>query len=574
MHKTTASPVVLGSQNRESASPSRGNDEKSLRIKFLLLLAVVFSIFFSYEIGNRRFADPDEGRYVEIPREMVVTGDYVSPKLNGLKYFEKPPLFYWMQAGVIKTFGINETSMRLWTVAFAVLGCLAVFLVGALRYSNLVGLASAGILATNIFYYAHSRLIILDLVASVLMSLELWLFFLAFARSSRPSEKLRKKLTIAMCAVSALTCLTKGLIGVVLPGIVVLPWMTITKSWSKLKEIFYLPGILVFLAIFLPWHILIARRNDDFLYYYFVVEHFLRYLLTIHNRYKPAWFFIPILLAGMLPWTGFSLVAIKNSFKKALSKDSESVFLLCWIFGIFIFYSFSNSKLIPYILPLIPPIALITGKDLVESRNWKTGVWLNVTLFAIAAAAYFVAKPQISDVLQDSDAVMLIKFFAGLAIAAALVLIASLYFKNSRSVLAAVYFFIAANMMWTINKATVVYQEMKKPSTKQFAELIRMNRNKDDLVFCYKRYYQDFPVYLNSTVGVVDFVGELEFGANADPKNDKLISEEAFWKLWNSSKKRIFLLLSREHYREVFTAKNPTHRVLDFNKYFVAITNK
>jgi 4-amino-4-deoxy-L-arabinose transferase-like glycosyltransferase len=541
--------------------------------KGIFFLILILSIFFSYEMGNRHFANPDEGRYVEISREMIVTGDFVTPRLNGLKYFEKPPLFYWMQAGAIKVFGINETSMRLWTVIFAVLGCLGVFLVGSKCYSSTVGLISSTVLATNILYYAHSRLIILDLVMSVLMSGTLWCFFLAFVRGNY-----RKSTIIAMYAFSAFSCLTKGLIGIVLPGFVAFLWIVFSKNWSKIKNIFYMPGILVFLAIFLPWHIVVAIRNDDFIYFYFVVEHFLRYTTTIHHRHQPFWFFLPILLVGFMPWTGFSLVAIKNSFKRI--RDSEHMFLMCWIFGILGFFSFSNSKLIPYVLPILSPVALITGITLAKSfdfnsSDFKMGVLSNIVLWVlIAFIAYFFAKSEIEDLFQNSDVMLVIKIFAGLFIAAVIILMSALCFRISRVAVTLIYAFIGVNMMWVINSAVVFYQEAKKPTTKYIAETINFNKKNDDLVFCYKRYYPDFSVYLNSAVGVVDFIGEFEFGAKAEPNNNKLIAEEEFWKFWNTTNKRIFLLLSHEHYRNIFTTGILAHRILDWDKHFAVITNK
>jgi 4-amino-4-deoxy-L-arabinose transferase-like glycosyltransferase len=247
--------------------------------------------------------------------------------------------------------------------------------------------------------------------------------------------------------------------------------------------------------------------------------------------------------------------------------------------GVLSFFSFSSSKLIPYILPILPPLALVTGIALTESlylgtKDFQRGVWTNGMLFLAAFIAYFFAKSEIEEVLRNPGATLLITVSAGLLILAEGILIFSLYFKVSKTATVFAYIFIGANIMWIFNKASVLYQEVKKPTTKQMAETINLNKREEDLVFCYKRYYQDFPVYLNSTVGVVDFVGELQFGANADPNNDKLIIENKFWELWNTTNKRIFLLLSRKHYREIFAMKNPIHRILDFDKYFAVITNR
>jgi len=555
--------------------------------KGLSFLIIILGIFFSFEMGNRPFASPDEGRYVEIPREMVVTGDYVTPRLDGMKYFEKPPLFYWMQAASIKVAGINETSMRFWIILFAILGCLSVFYVGAKCYSRNVGVMAAGILATSLIYYCHSRIIILDLVLSIFLCGSLWAFFLAFVRENQ-SKVPKKYLIIGMYALSALACMTKGLVGTVLPGFVVFLWILFTNNWKKLKEILYIPGILVFLAIFLPWHVLAAQRNHDFLYYYFVVEHFLRYTTKLHFRYQPAWFFIPIILAGMIPWTGFSLMSLKNLMKKSIEKNSskspngasekksESIFLACWIFGIFSFFSFSHSKLIPYILPIVPPLALVTAVFIEEctKKEFRVGAAINIILFFTAGIAYYFNRDEVSDVLQNADARILLNIVVVSLVAIGVVFLVAIFSKISKKIAVVISIFLAGNMLWTLNKLAAYYQEEKKPSTKKVAKYVRDNKTKDDLVFLYYHYFQDFPVYLNDTTGVVDSVRDLEFGANAEPEKSKVISEEKFWELWNTTKQRIFLVLSRGDYRKVFAEKTQVHNVQVFDKNFIVISNK
>lgn len=545
--------------------------------KMVAFLILTLAIFFGYEIGNRPFADPDEGRYVEIPREMVVTGDYITPRLNGLKYFEKPPLLYWLQAATIKAVGINEYSMRFWIVFFAILGCLSVFLVGLATQSAITGLFSAGILATNLLYYAHSRLIILDLAVSVLISGVLWCLFLAFVRKDKPKRS--KSVIVAMYALAALACLTKGLIGIILPGFVVFLWICFTNNWGKIREVISIPGILIFLAIFLPWHIAVCSRNPDFFHFYFVVEHFLRYTTQIHARYQPAWFFIPIIIAGLLPWTGFSLAALAESVRQIFQRrsDSENIFLICWIFGIFGFYSFSNSKLIPYILPIVPPISYLTAKMLTKTGivggNFKIGIWLNTILLCAALTALHLAKGSISDVISAFPEVKtLIIAFAVVMIMCIALLLYSIFSKKSANKTMVLYIFLAMNMMWILNKAAPFYQAVKKPSAKRMAQIVRTNRQPEDLVFSYKKYQQDFPVYLESIIGVVDHWGELNFGNNAEP-NDRMISESELIQRWNGSK-RIFLLLTREDYRSFFRKQQLDHVMLDFDKNFVVITNR
>ncbi len=551
------------------------NDMWPQGFRGLFFLVIILGLFFSYEMGNRPFASPDEGRYVEIPREMVVSGDYITPRLNDLKYFEKPPLFYWMQAAVIKVEGINEDSMRFWIILFSILGCLMVYTVGKKCYSSVVGILSAGTLATSLIYYAHSRIIILDLVFSILISGCLWSFFLAFIKKNEWQQKHRKKLLVAMYAFSALACLTKGLAGAVLPGMVCFIWITATNNWKLLREILYVPGILLFFAIFLPWHVLVAYRNDDFLHFYFVVEHFLRYTTSIHNRYKPMWFFIPIVLAGMMPWTGFSLISLKNLFRNIKNRDSESIFFASWIIGIFVFFSLSNSKLIPYILPIVPPLALITAIFFANAnyRDFKIGALINFSLVLISTAALVLTNP-VEDVLKNPDAKFLLYIIIGFLYGISFIQMLAGWKKITNIMGIIISIFLSGNMLWTVNKISTYYVDIRKPSTRKVVQAIRMNKTKDDLVFCYNVYYQDFPVYLNDTVGVINFVGELDFGAKSEPSRSKLIREEEFWKLWNTTNKRIFLLLSRDSYRDVFVNRTNIHRILEFDKNFIAITNK
>ena len=542
-------------------------------VKGVLALAMLLVCFFGYELGNRNFADPDEGRYVEIPREMVLSGDFVTPRLNDLQYLEKPPLFYWLQSLNIKLFGIDEVSMRLWVVFFAILGCLMVFVVGRRRFSDSVGLLSAVLLSTNLLYYSHSRLIILDMVLAVCMSGTLWCFYESFVKPSKHHSKL---LICLMYVFAALACLVKGLIGVILPGMVIFLWICFTRNWRKIPDVLYPPAIALFLLIFLPWHILMAYRHEDFLHKYFVVEHFLRYTTTIHCRYQPFWFFVPIVLVGLFPYTGFVLMGLMKAFRQAIKRDSNAIFLLCWVCGIFIFFSFAQSKLIPYIVPILPPLALITAYYMVSASEseFKVSVLITIAFFIVLVVGYYFAYHKINDVLKNPDAVLLVQIFGVLVAASAAVLLVAVFVPRKRCAMLLVFFFMTCNMMWIFNNAAAIYQEIKKPSTKKMADFISLNSSPDDIVCCYRRYYQDFPVYLNRTVQVVDYVGELEYGASIDTHKSMLMNQEELWKLWRTTKKRIFLLSSREHYREIFAQHMSDHRLLDCDEYFVVISNR
>src|SRR5574337_68433 len=145
-------------------------------LRDLVLLTVLIGALFGIMLGNRPLSVPDEGRYVEIPREMATTGDYLTPRLNGIKYFEKPVLFYWLEAFSIRLFGLDESGLRLWPALFALFGCLAVYAAGKRLFGRRAGFLAAIVLSTSVLYYALSRVIILDMPVSVLLTVSMLSF--------------------------------------------------------------------------------------------------------------------------------------------------------------------------------------------------------------------------------------------------------------------------------------------------------------------------------------------------------------------------------------------------------------
>jgi len=258
------------------------------------LLAIWFSLF----LGNRPYATPDEGRYVEIPREMVVTGDYVTPRLNGVKYFEKPPLFYWIQAANIKIFGLHEWAMRLSCLLFGLVGCVATYLFGRRFYGPHVGLAACIILATSPLYYALSRLIILDMAVTTLLTLSLFSFLMTVYT---PPAFQRRLWAWAFYGFSSLAVLTKGLMALAISGPVILIWALSTGRWKDLWPAYIPSGALIFFAITAPWHILASIENPEFAHKYFIVEHFLRYTTSLHLRSQHNLLLCTCFIAWLIP---------------------------------------------------------------------------------------------------------------------------------------------------------------------------------------------------------------------------------------------------------------------------------
>ncbi|HSQ78832.1 MAG TPA: phospholipid carrier-dependent glycosyltransferase, partial [Nitrospirota bacterium] len=330
-------------------------------------------MFFAFMLGNRALSVPDEGRYVEIPREMVSTGDYITPRLNGVKYFEKPVLFYWLESLSIRLFGLHEFTLRLWPALCALFGCLAVYVAGRRLYGRRSGLIASVVLATNLLYYGLGRAIVLDMPVTALLTGALFSFLIGM----HEVPGLRRRLFLwSFYAFSALAVLTKGLIGVFIPGMVIVAWIMVLGEWRVLKTMYLPTGLALFLLIAAPWHVMVMRANPEFFHFYFIQEHFLRYLTTMHSRYQPPWFFIPVILLGLFPWSVFLVQAIRHNLPSTWRERHEhrdALFLILWAGLVFLFFSASDSKLVPYILPVFPPLALLIGRylsDAWDSRDF------------------------------------------------------------------------------------------------------------------------------------------------------------------------------------------------------------
>ena len=339
----------------------------------LMILTVLICLFFTFMLGNRPLSVPDEGRYVEISREMAATGNYLTPRLNSVKYFEKPVFFYWLEALSINLFGLNEFTLRLWPALFALFGCLAVAVAGARLFGRLTGLLGATVLATSLLYYGFSRAIILDMPVSILLTLAL----LSFLMGTHEAPGLKRRLYLwVFYAFAALAVLTKGLIGIFIPGMVIGAWILLLGEWRMLKTLYIPSGLALFLLIAAPWHIMVGRANPEFYQFYFIHEHFQRYLTKVHGRYKPFWYFMPIVLLGLFPWSAFLVQAIKHNLPSTWRERHEhrdALFLMLWAGLVFLFFSSSSSKLAPYILPVFPPLALLVGRYLAaawDSRDF------------------------------------------------------------------------------------------------------------------------------------------------------------------------------------------------------------
>ncbi len=540
----------------------------------VVILSVLLCLLFGAMLGSRPLSVPDEGRYVEIPREMVASGDYITPRLNGVKYFEKPVLFYWLESLPIRLFGINEFALRVWPALFALFGCLGVYGAGRRLFGRMSGLLAALVLATSLLYYGLSRAIILDMPLTVLMTGALLLFLVG---THEPSGSRRRTLFWASYASAALAMLTKGLIGMVIPAIIIGAWVLLLAEWRLLRSISLLSGMVVFLAIAAPWHILVGRANPEFFNFYFVHEHFLRYLTTVHSRYQPAWFFIPVLAAGLFPWSAFLLQAVHHSLPRTWSERHEhrdALFLFLWAGLVFAFFSASHSKLVPYILPVFPPLALLIGRYFAAA--WDSpglpGVRRGIAAAAIGMVllgAAFLAIPRLRPDLEFPALGSYPAVFAVVLAATAAATTLLFRAKGLRGAVPA----IAVGMSLFLMLLNVPAGRIETQSAKPLADVLKPVLKPGDEVASYNMYYQDLPVYLERRITVVDWCGELEFGMSVEDTSGWMIDDDAFWERWNG-RTRMYLFTKRAVYDMLMKNKYNNLYPVAGNRETMLFTNK
>ncbi len=548
----------------------------------LLFISLALGLFYLFWLGLHPLFTPDEGRYSEVAREMIVTGDYITPRLNGVAFLDKPILYYWLQASAIKLFGLKEWALRFWPAFIALLGCVVTYVAGRCLFDRRAGILAAIVLATNPLYYGAAHYANLDLEVAVMISNTLLFALLAFQAASDRQRTVFILLAYLFCA---LAVLTKGLIGCVFPILIAGSWIALLNRWNTLAKMRLLTGAGIFLVLTVPWYFLVQRANPEFFHFFFVVQQMQRFLAQADfNNPTPAWFYVPIVLAGFLPWSIFLFQAFIQQIKLVV-KDrqhySAELFLLVWAILVFSFFSFPKSKTVGYILPLFPALALMVGRYLSQSWN-KSGraiflATLSFIILCIAVVAACLLVPHIKSVemahsllpyLNDTALLFSIGGIAGCFL---------LFSDNSLAKLVTCLTSVAVAFLLTLlASATAMNQKTTKPLAMQLKTIL----TPQDEVVTFYRYYQDLPLYLERRITIVadwhatdimhndNWVRELWFGMPFQDTSKWLIEEPAFWQRWNSDK-RMFVLMNAQDYLG-FSKKTKSYRLNEYDDVVLA----
>lgn len=523
---------------------------------FLLTLMMGF-IFFCL-LGTRSLFVPDEGRYAEIAREMVTSGDYLTPTLNQIKYFEKPALFYWLGAAAIKIGGASEFPLRSINAVIALLGCLMTYLAGSKLYGRTAGLLAGIILGTSSLYFVMAHMINLDLPVAVFIACSLYSFLLA-ALTHNPAHS--RLYLFASAVAAALAVLTKGLIGIVFPCMIVSLWILVVGEWRQIIRLPLISAFLIFLLIAAPWHIFVNQANPEFFRFYFIEQHILRYTVINIGHPQPAWFFVPTLIAGFFPWSVFLVQAIYANFPSSWKQRrhyTSEVFFIIWAATIFVFFSFSKSKLIPYILPMFPALAVLTGRYLADNLKTMTrGLLTGYIILTILSAALTTLLWNLHfTVVNPAFATLGLRFTLSILLAGSLLSLVLLR-RSPRAALYAVIISTALSIMLGVATAKFLDTRTIKP----LAVMLKPMLSPDDEVVSYKQYYQDLPFYLGRKVTIVTWRNELTFGMQHQDTREWMIEDKQFLKRWKNKQHRVYMIMSKSEY-QVFRTRHPRAKII------------
>lgn len=546
----------------------------------LTCLFVLFIVFYTCWLGSYPFFIPDEGRYSEVAREMVASHDYITPRVNGVAFLDKPVLYYWFQALAIRLFGIKEWGLRLFPALFGVLGCLMTYVSGRYLFDRRTGFIAALILATAPLYFASAHYANLDLEVAVLVSCTLFSFIIATLTNQR-------WFYFFTYLFAGLAFLTKGLIAIAFPGLIGGLWMIIMQRFDLLKKMALFRGALLFLMIVLPWYLLVQQANPNFFHYFFVTQQVTRFLSAAHfNNATPFWFYLPIVLIGFFPWTLFAVQAIVRNSKQWLSNRHQygaELFLFLWIAVVFVFFSIPRSKTIGYILPIFPPLALLTGHFI--AQTWdnvqeKKIHWI-VLLFALGTSALAVCLPFAYRwiVLPELFLPHLLSFSCLFALSS----LCGLCLLRQKKLLPFFSLCFITNVIFLCvltSNANHLNQNSAKPLIAELKNVL----GPEDEVINYFKFYQDIPLYLEQRITLVanwndpaipekdNWIRELWFGLPFQKTNDWIINETEFWQRFNSTR-RVFVFLNTNYFDQ-FKAQASHYFILGKTNDIILLSNK
>jgi 4-amino-4-deoxy-L-arabinose transferase-like glycosyltransferase len=350
-------------------------DRRYIHRLWAALAAFLLVVCLFVGLGAIGLVGPDEPRYASIARTMAQTGDWVTPRLWGHPWFEKPILYYWAAAASFKLFGVSEWAARLPNALAALAGALLLALAAWRLWGGRAARLALVIFPTSIGIFAFARAATMDMLLTVSVEAAMVTALFALPRTTPTAHSWRRhkfrvgpRLRLALVgAFIGLGTLAKGPVAIILAGGSVVLWAALTRRWRDAIRFLRWESISAFAVVALPWYIACSLANPNFAHSFLWHQNVQRFLTPVFEHVQPWWFFFPILALGLMPWTPALIATVRDIwrvFRSGEQKASAEVFVACWAIFPLLFFSFSKSKLPGYILPTIPPIILLLARTI------------------------------------------------------------------------------------------------------------------------------------------------------------------------------------------------------------------
>ena len=487
--------------------------------RFALALFVLVALAVAIDNLHRPLANPDEGRYSEISREMAASGDWITPRLNGIKYFEKPPLQYWATAAAFRVFGESALTARLYVAGCGLATLLLIGFALARLHSREAGLLGAIALLATPYFAGLGAAVTLDMGFTLWTTAGLCAFLLAHGTQE---PRVRGRWLLLAWAAAALAVLSKGLAGLLFPAATLVLYAAVQRDLRVLRDLEWIRGPALFLAIAAPWFLAVSAANPEFARFFFIHEHFERFFSGAHRRSEPWWYFAPILLVGWLPWTLVLFAALRRGWRAPA--DSMGVhalrFALLWSAFVLVFASATSSQLQHYLLPAFPARALVLGPSLAvtPARSLARGIG-PIALVALGLAIVIALTPGRA---QDPWVRQMYveaqpwgyAAFAALGLGA---LVGAVFLWRGRRLVGLITVAIGTLLM-----VGGIQHGFEKFSPRQSGEIVALKMkallSPATRVYSVQHYEQTIPFYLGRTMTLVDYVDEFALGLASEPE--------------------------------------------------------
>ncbi len=494
------------------------------------------TLLFFFHLGTYGLWEPDEARYSEIAREMLASHDFIVPHLNYVPYIEKPPLLYWLTTLAMSLFGVNEFAARLVNALSALFCVAATCFFTAKTFDHRRAMLAGSVLTTSAIYAVMAQVLTTDMLLTATMTTAMYAFFLHWRYGGRWCW--------LFYAAMGLAVLTKGPVGVAIPVLVAMIFL-----WREgglrgaIRKFRLIPGVVLVAVIAAPWFVAITIREPGFFNFYFIGEHLRRFFDANYSHDQPPYYYVPILIGGLMPWT----LALPFIPWRRLTPNPARRFCVIASATILILFSLSSAKLVPYILPAVPPLAIVIADGLVtltalqgssDSRRFAA----IGPLLSIAGTAAIVVALHASEFRAPYPMIVRPAIYAAGAIlmGGGIICFASLWLGRNAFGLSALVVTAAATL-FVVSYGRLMAEPLR--SYAQLAKAIERAAPNARLV-CYPRYVQALPFYCGRRVILVGGKTELAFGSEHDPEAADyfFVRRADLLKLWNEPRPTVFVI--------------------------------